>query len=217
MNNDLLQHQTARENLYALTSRLTMSEVDERLLKTIEEDENILAFFPTYENWEKRKKLDRKTLIEQNLNVDFANLFLLHLIPYESFYMREDQMMETGGNNPVIQIYNEYDFRVELDKARVVSGDHIGVELEFMYKLVESEKKALESEDYKAAAEIAQIEYDFLKNHLVEWAPMFLMNVKNEAGTAFYFDVADLTLEFILSDFDYLHKLIVENKGDYKA
>ena len=217
MNNDLLQHQTARENLYALTSRLTMSEVDEGLLKTIEEDENILAFFPTYENWEKRKKLDRKTLIEQYLNVDFANLFLLHLIPYESFYMREDQMMETGGNNPVIQLYNEYDFRVELDKARVVSGDHIGVELEFMYKLAESEKKALEAEDYKAAAEIAKIEYDFLKDHLVEWAPMFLMNVKNEAGTAFYFDLADLTLEFILSDFDYLHKLVVENKGDYSA
>ena len=217
MNNDLLQHQTARENLYALTSRLTMSEVDEGLLKTIEEDENILAFFPTYENWDKRKKLDRKTLIEQYLNVDFANLFLLHLIPYESFYMREDQMMETGGNNPVIQLYNEYDFRVELDKARVVGGDHIGVELEFMYKLVESEKKALESEDYKAAAEIAQIEYDFLKDHLVEWAPMFLMNVKNEAGTAFYFDVADLTLEFVLSDFDYLHKLLIENKGDYNA
>ncbi len=217
MNNDLVQHQTARENLYALTSRLTMSEVDEGLLKTIEEDENILAFFPTYENWDKRKKLDRKTLIEQYLNVDFANLFLLHLIPYESFYMREDQMMETGGNNPVIQLYNEYDFRVELDKARVVSGDHIGVELEFMYKLAESEKKALEAEDYKAAAEIAQIEYDFLKDHLVEWAPMFLMNVKNEAGTAFYFDVADLTLEFILSDFDYLHKLVVENKGDYNA
>ena len=217
MNNDLLQHQTARENLYALTSRLTMSEVDEGLLKTIEEDENILAFFPTYEKWDKRKKLDRKTLIEQYLNVDFANLFLLHLIPYESFYMREDQMMETGGNNPVIQLYNEYDFRVELDKARVVSGDHIGVELEFMYKLVESEKKALEAEDYKAAAEIAQIEYDFLKDHLVQWAPMFLMNVKNEAGTAFYFDLADLTLEFILSDFDYLHKLVVENKGDYNA
>ena len=217
MNNDLLQHQTARENLYALTSRLTMSEVDEGLLKTIEEDENILAFFPTYENWDKRKKLDRKMLIEQYLNVDFANLFLLHLIPYESFYMREDQMMETGGNNPVIQLYNEYDFRVELDKARVVGGDHIGVELEFMYKLAESEKKALESEDYKAAAEIAQIEYDFLKDHLVQWAPMFLMNVKNEAGTAFYFDVADLALEFILSDFDYLHKLLIENKGDYNA
>jgi hypothetical protein len=36
---------------------------------------------------------------------------------------------------------------------------------------------------------------------------MYLLNVKNEAGTAFYFDVADFALEFILSDFEYLTAL----------
>ena len=207
MNNERKQEQIARINLYALISRMTMSEVDEGLLKSIEEDENILSFFPTYKQWKKREQFERKDLIERYLNVDFANLFLLHLIPYESFYMREDQMMETGGDNPVLALFNEYDFRVELDKARVLSADHIGVELEFMYKLCESELKALEEEDYEAAQQIAKIEYDFLKEHLVQWAPMFLLNVKNEAGTALYFDLADLTLEFILSDFEYLSQL----------
>lgn len=216
MNNDLKQQQIARINLYALVSRLNMLEVDEGLLKSIEEDENILSFFPTFEKWDKRKRLSRKELIERYLNVDFTNLYMLHLIPYESFYTREDQMMETGGENPVVQLFNDFDFRVELDKARVMSADHIGVELEFMYKLCESELKALENEDYKAAGEIAQIEYDFLKEHLLEWAPMYLMNVKNEAGSAFYFDLADLTLEFILSDFEYLTKLKT-NGFDYTA
>ncbi len=217
MNNDLLQNQTARINLYALISRLTMSEVDEGLLKTIEEDPNIMAFFPNYEKWEKRKKFSRKDLIERYLNVDFANLFLLHLIPYESFYMREDQMMETGGDNPVQQLYNEYEFRVELDKARVLSGDHIGVELEFMYKLADAEYKALENEDYEAAGEIAKIEYDFMKDHIMQWMPMYLINVKSEAGTAFYFDVADLALEFIMSDFEYLNRLVKQEGCNYLA
>jgi len=93
------------------------------------------------------------------------------------------------------------------DKARVMAADHVGVELEFMYKLCESELKALENGDYEAAAEIAKIEYDFMREHIVEWVPMFLINVKNEAGTAFYFDVADLALEFVLSDFEYLSEL----------
>ncbi len=216
MNNDLKQQQIARINLYALISRLNMLEVDEGLLKSIEEDENILSFFPTFEQWDKRKQLSRKELIERYLNVDFTNLYMLHLIPYESFYTREDQMMETGGENPVVQLFNDFDFRVELDKARVMSADHIGVELEFMYKLCESELKALENGDYKAAGEIARIEYDFLKEHLLEWAPMYLMNVKNEAGSAFYFDLADLTLEFLLSDFEYLSKLKA-NGFDYNA
>ena len=212
MNENLKTHQLSRVNLYALISRLIMQEVDERLLESIEKDENILAFFPTYEKWEKRKKYkSRKDLIERELNVDFTNLFLLHLIPYESFYKRDDQMMETGGENPVMQFFNEYDYRVALDKARVMSVDHLGVELEFMYKLTEAELKALEAGDFVGAGEIAKVEYDFMKNHIVTWAPLFLINVKAEAGTAFYFDLADLAIEFILSDFEYLTELKNKN------
>ena len=207
MNNDLKQQQIARINIYALLSRLVMSEVDEGLLKSIEEDENILSFFPTYETWKKREEYDRKELIERYLNVDFTNLFLLHLIPYESFYTREDQMMETGGDNPVQAIFNAFEFRVELDKARVMAADHIGVELEFMYELCKAELKALEDGDMEIAKQLAQLQYGFMKDHIVEWAPMYLLNVKNEAGTAFYFDLADFALEFILSDFEYLSAL----------
>ena len=207
MNNDLKQQQIARINIYALLSRLVMNEVDEGLLKSIEEDENILSFFPTYETWKKREEYDRKELIERYLNVDFTNLFLLHLIPYESFYTREDQMMETGGDNPVQAIFNAFEFRVELDKARVMAADHIGVELEFMYELCKAELKALEDGDMEIAKQLAQLQYGFMKDHIVEWAPMYLLNVKNEAGTAFYFDLADFALEFILSDFEYLTAL----------
>ncbi len=213
--NEILTRQLARINLYALISRVMMKEADEELLETIEKDEVILSFFPNYMQWEKPKEIDRKSLKEQFLDVDFSNLFVLHLIPYESFYMREDQMLETGGDNPVVQIYNDYDFRVQLDKARAVSPDHIGIELEFMYMLANSEYKALESEDYEAAAEIAAIEREFLKEHLLEWAPMFLQNVKAEAATPFYYDAASLTLEFILNDYEYLGELL--EKYDYSA
>jgi len=217
MNDDLRQEQTARINLYALISRLTMNEVDEGLLKSIEEDENMLSFFPTYQDWDKRKKFKRKELIEQYLNVDFTNLFLLHLIPYESFYTREDQMMETGGDNEVQALFNDFDFRVELDKARVMSADHIGVEFEFMYKLAEAQMKAFEDKDYENACELAKIQQDFLREHLLEWAPLFLINAKSEASTAFYFDLADLALEFMLSDYEYLSQLIIDGKCNYEV
>jgi TorA maturation chaperone TorD len=213
MQDEILSAQLARMNIYALVSRVLMNEVDEELLELILNDENILSFFPNLQTWDKRQEMSSKDLIEQYLNVDFTNLFLLHLVPYESFYMREDQMMETGGENPVQQLYNEFDFRVELDKARVMAGDHIGVELEFMFKLCEAEYKALQDGAFDVAADIAAIEYNFLKDHLVEWAPLFLLNVKSEAGTALYFDVADLALEFILSDFEYLSQL---KKSEFK-
>ncbi|WP_151899826.1 TorD/DmsD family molecular chaperone [Sulfurimonas hydrogeniphila] len=211
MNNDLKQEQIARINLYALISRIMMSEIDEGLLKSIEEDENMLSFFSTFKEWKKRKELDSKDLIERYLNVDFTNLFLLHLIPYESFYTRDDQMLETGGDNPVQAIFNAFEFNVQLDKARVMAADHIAIELEFMYELCRAELKALEEGNSKVAQEIAQIQYGFMRDHILEWAPMYLLNVKSEAGTAFYFDAADLALEFIMSDFEYLTEL--KNSG----
>ncbi len=193
-----------RITLYGLISRLMMKEVDENLLETIESDEALLALLPNYKAWPKRRTDTMQNLITQAYNVDFANLFILHLVPYESFYIREDQMIESGGENPVIGLYNALDFRVELDEARVVSPDHIGVELEFMYMLCVAQQKALEAEDMEGVCELLEVQYGFLKDHLLVWAPLFLINAKRESRTPLYHDATDLTLAFLLSDFEYL-------------
>ena len=197
--------------LYALISRLMLVEVDEKFLENIEKDEALLSFFPNYRDWSKRKELSQKELIEKYYNVDFTNLFLMHLVPYESFYTRDDQMIESGGDNPVIELYNDLDFRVELDSARVVSADHIGVELEFMYMLCTAMKKALEAEDKEGVCELLEVQRAFLKEHLLEWAPMFLINAKRESRTPLYHDGSELTLEFLLSDFEYVNEKLNEH------
>ena len=190
--------------IYALISRLMLVEVDETFLKQIESDEDLLSFFPNYKAWDKRKDLSHKEMIEKHFNVDFTNLFLMHLVPYESFYTRDDQMIESGGDNPVLELYNELDFRVELDKARVVSADHIGVELEFMYMLCTALQKALIADDKDGICELMQVQRAFLKEHLLEWTPLFLINAKRESRTPLYHDGAELALEFMLSDFEYV-------------
>jgi len=190
--------------LYALISRLLMTEVDADFLKSIESHDDILNLFPNYRNWDKRKEFSNTILKERYLDVDFANLFLLHLVPYETFYTRDDQMIESGGDNPVLSLYNALDFRVQLDEARVVSPDHIGVELEFMYMLTDALKKAYEADDLEGMEELLLVQQGFLRDHLLNWAPMFLINMKNEARTALYHDGAELALEFILSDYEYI-------------
>jgi TorA maturation chaperone TorD len=198
----------SRIALYGLISRLMLIEVDDALLDSIEGDENLLSLFPHYRDWGKRTELSREDLINQYYNVDFTNLFLMHLVPYESFYTRDDQMIESGGDNPVIELYNELDFRVELDRARVVSADHIGVELEFMYMLCTAQQKALEADDTEGICELMQVQRAFLKEHLLEWAPMFLINAKRESRTPLYHDGTELTLEFLLSDFEYITQML---------
>jgi TorA maturation chaperone TorD len=201
-----MQNTKARSNIYALLSRVLLQELDEKMLKTIKSDENILDFFPTLKAWKPFNEEQDSKLLEEYLNPDFVNLSLLHLIPYETFYTREDQKIETGGANPVTDMYSAYNFMVDFEVARTISADHIGVELEFMHHLAEAEIKALEEDDVDAATELKKIQSEFLNKHLLRWAPMYLINVKFEARTPLYYDAADMALEFLLSDNEYLAK-----------
>jgi TorA maturation chaperone TorD len=190
--------------LYALISRLMVTEVDVDFLKSIESNEAVLNLFPNYKMWDKRKEFNSSILKERYLDVDYANLFLMHLVPYETFYTRDDQMIESGGENPLMNLYDALDFKVELNKARVISPDHIGVELEFMYMLSDALKKAFEAKDEGGVEELLLVQKGFLKDHLLNWAPLFLINMKKESRTALYHDGAELALEFILSDYEYI-------------
>jgi TorA maturation chaperone TorD len=183
-----------------------MTEVDTAFMKSIESNEEILNLFPNYKAWGKRKEFNFSILKERYLDVDFANLSLLHLVPYESFYTRDDQMIESGGENPLLEIYDMLDFKVDLQEARVVSPDHIGVELEFMHVLCDAMKKAYEANDEAAIEEFLLVQRGFLKDHLLNWAPMYLINVKKESRTPLYHDGAELTLEFMLSDYEYVNQ-----------
>ena len=131
-----MQQLQSRINIYALISRILLQELDLELFKTIKTDEDILEFFPTFRDWDWLKDVDEKKLLDEVINPDFVNLSVLHLIPYETFYTREDQQIETGGANPVTDIYSAYDFMVDYEVARTVSSDHIGIELEFMHHLL---------------------------------------------------------------------------------
>jgi len=197
-----------RHSLYALISRLLIIEVNEELIDTIKNDEFFISLFPDFTQWSKYKELSTKDLIQEYLNVDFTDISLLHLIPYESFYKRDDQMIDSGGNNKVIDFYNEYGFRAELVDARAISPDHIGIELEFMYKLIDAQLQAEKDNDKQSINDLLSIQQDFMTKHPHSWAAMYLINMKNEAATPFYHDVATLALEFILSDYEYIKNSI---------
>lgn len=195
-----MEETLSRSNFYALISRILMQELDSDLLDTIKNDAAILEYLPNLKEWEKLNSLDNKTILEEYFNPDFVNLTILHLIPYETFYTREDQKVETGGANPVTDMYNRFKFVVDYEVARTVAADHIGIEFEFMHYLCDAQHRAEEANDMIAAKEYKDVQKEFIEKHLIQWAPMFLINMKYEARTALYADTADLALEFLLSD-----------------
>lgn len=201
-----MQQLESRINLYALLSRILLQELDVEMLKMIKNDETMLDFFPTLKSWEPLNALGEQKLLEEYFNPDFVNLSVLHLIPYETFYTRDDQMIETGGANPVTDIYSAYDFMVDYEAARTLSSDHIGVELEFMHHLANAELEAQKNGDMIAVKDFKTAQHEFLNKHLLNWAPLYLINMKYESRTPLYYDGAEMALEFILSDNEYLTK-----------
>ncbi len=201
-----MEQTQARVNIYALLSRILLQELELDTLKMIKRDGIVLDFFPTLKEWKPLVEMEEKKLLEEYLNPDFVNLSILHLIPYETFYTRQDQKVETGGANPVTDMYSAYDFMVDFEAARTVSADHIGIEFEFMHHLASAELKAFESGDTKAVGELQEVQHQFLNKHLLQWAPIYLINMKFEARTPLYYDAAEMALEFILSDNEYLVK-----------
>ena len=205
-----------RINLYALISRLMIIEIDKGFIKTIESDSAIMDMLPNFRDWSKKSEISTEKLISEYINVDYTSLFLMHMVPYESFYTRDDQMIESGGDNPVIDLYNSFDFRVDISTARIVSADHIGVELEFMYMLSIALNKAIDEEDIEGVCEILAVQKGFMRDHILQWAPMFLINMKNESRTPLYHDGAELAMEFLLSDYEYMSSLNSEICGSKK-
>jgi len=195
-----------RKNFYKLISRIFLIEMSEDALENIEKLENFQEIFPSYSQWEIRQKKSRYKLIHEVLNVDFTDIALMHLVPYESFYVRDDGMIESGGANPTTQIYNDFGYRVDLDKGRIVSPDHIAVETEFMSMLVEAQIKAMKEGAEDIAKDLKDQQKSFLKEHILQFAPMYLLNVAEQARTPFYKDSAKLALEFLLEDYEFLKK-----------
>ena len=194
---------------YTLFSRLLTKEVDETTIEIIkkgcESDELMSDMFSLSYASEVFMTKDSKELAEE-LAAVYVDLFILKLVPYESFYVAENQMIESGASNPAATFYKKYGFEADMIAARVVSPDHIGVEFEFMMSLVKHELEALQEDNEIYADQIRDVQKEFLKAHLLPFAMYFLPALSACSNSPFYKDIADVSLEFVFNDFEELSK-----------
>ncbi|WP_457621543.1 TorD/DmsD family molecular chaperone [Persephonella sp.] len=194
----------ARINMYGFLSRLLIEEVDLETLKKIKNNEDILEFFPNTRQWDLFWEKDEKELIEEDLNVDFTTVFLLNVYPYESVFIHDEGHINPTVTNPTLIFYRENGFSIDLNKTRALSPDHIAVEMEFMMNLIQEELESAKKGNEEDAKRWKNVQIKFLEEHLGNWGPVYLMAARDMAETPFYYDVCQLALDFILSDYEYL-------------
>lgn len=135
----------------------------------------------------------------RELRHDYAELFLNAgknpAFPYESCYQtREPLVMQ----EPVAAVRKAYrEAGVHKNPQYRDLDDHIAVELEFMRYLAD-----------KAAGEGQQNgQFDFLRNHLMNWSVDFCAVVSAATASDFYRGLAEITMSFLFNERMYLFAL----------
>ncbi len=199
-----IQENQARINMYAFISRLLVEEVDEKLLENIKNNKEILELFPNTKQWETFYQKSTKEIIDEDLNIDYTTIFILNVYPYESVFMNDEGYINPTPTNPTLQFYLENGYEVDLNKTRVLSPDHLALELEFIITLIQEQLKSYSMNNIEEEKRYLDLQRKFMENHILQWAPIYLMAARDMAETPFYYDVCQLSLEFIMSDYEYL-------------
>lgn len=132
---------------------------------------------------------------------EYAALFIVSggLPPYESVRLKGLLYQEPSAE--VEEFYKKCGLILK-EEWKKIFPDHLGLELEFMGYLCDRETDANDSGDNKWAG----YQREFFENHLGRWCFEYLNDLEKCAYHPFYKEVAQITMDFLEADFDYLKK-----------
>ncbi|MDP3297573.1 MAG: molecular chaperone TorD family protein [Thermodesulfovibrionia bacterium] len=138
--------------------------------------------------------------------VDYSALFIgpfgLLAPPYGSVYLEGKRTVMGDTTIDAVKYYRKAG--VEMDPAQKDMPDHISVELEFMYYLINKGLEAYQNSDNEGFLNYHNMQEDFLRRHIGVWMPKFAKDLREGAKNPFYKNLADCTLTFIKSDMEYM-------------
>ena len=206
-----------RENMYGLLSRLYKVEMDEDFYKGLCE-----AAFPTATGNDDVDAGYRRIALYcashrddalLDLARDYARVFIGHgnnayaaAYPFESVYTSEKRLLLQDARDEVLAI----------DRANLLKKgeewtdceDHIALELEFMQVMSERTAKALKEGKEDEAVEMLKTQRAFVGQHLANWVPMFVSDIKYFSQTDLYIGAGELLLGFVQTEVEALDDLL---------
>ena len=205
-----------RARTYGLMARLFLKEVDKAALTELQG-----MRFPAATG---NAKVDEgyhmlydylRTSWDDSINelaIDYVRTFIGHGVngfsaayPFESVYTSERRLMMQEARAEVLQTLRENN----LKRGSWTEGeDHIALELEFMQRMALRAAEALSDNAEDEAIAYLRTSYDFLENHLLNWVPMLVADMRMHARTLFYQGLGQLTLGSLQEDEAVLRELL---------
>ena len=214
---ELVDFMTRRARTYGLLARIFRVEVDGKFLEELRHlkfptstgNEHVDYGYRTMYNYLKGTWED--TLLD--LARDYARTFIGHgnngrsaAYPFESVHTSEKRLLMQDARDEVLAIY-----RVNLLKKGEEWNDcedHIALELEFMQVMSERTAKALKEGKEDEAVEMLKTQRAFVGQHLANWVPMFVSDIKYFSQTDLYIGAGELLLGFVQTEVEALDDLL---------
>jgi len=214
---ELVDFMTRRARTYGLLARIFRVEVDGKFLEELRHlkfptstgNEHVDYGYRTMYNYLKGTWED--TLLD--LARDYARTFIGHgnngrsaAYPFESVHTSEKRLLMQDARDEVLAIY-----RANLLKKGEEWNDcedHIALELEFMQVMSERTAKALREGKEDEAVEMLKTQRAFVGQHLANWVPMFVSDIKYFSQTDLYIGAGELLLGFVQTEVEALDDLL---------
>ena len=214
---ELVDFMTRRARTYGLLARIFRVEVDGKFLEELRHlrfptstgNEHVDYGYRTMYNYLKGTWED--TLLD--LARDYARTFIGHgnngrsaAYPFESVHTSEKRLLMQDARDEVLAIY-----RANLLKKGEEWNDcedHIALELEFMQVMSERTAKALKEGKEDEAVEMLKTQRAFVGQHLANWVPMFVSDIKYFSQTDLYIGAGELLMGFVQTEVEALDDLL---------
>lgn len=181
--------QEYRVYMYAFLSRFYSDTLDKKFIQDLQQNSSLLDILGD----ESCAWLQENTFEEivEAANIDYTSMYVLNTQPIESFVLDAKSESLVGLQNPVMAFYFQNGFDVKMDQTTIMAPDHLSIELAFMQTL------AFRGDELAIAE-------NFLHKHLLAWVLPYMQGMKSMATTPLYRDMCDVTIEFLVSDYEYL-------------
>ena len=214
---ELVDFMTRRARTYGLLARIFRVEVDGKFLEELRHlkfptstgNEHVDYGYRTMYNYLTGTWED--TLLD--LARDYARTFIGHgnngrsaAYPFESVHTSEKRLLMQDARDEVLAVY-----RANLLKKGEEWNDcedHIALELEFMQVMSERTAKALKEGKEDEAVEMLKTQRAFVGQHLANWVPMFVSDIKYFSQTDLYIGAGELLLGFVQTEVEALDDLL---------
>jgi len=137
-----------------------------------------------------------------SLSIEYTRLFVgpnaLEASPWEMVYQTGKRELFQPGIVKIRAIYKSEGCSPA--ESPNVSDDHLGIELDFMRFLCGKTQKALEQDDEAEVARIEAVQRDFLKEHLLNWVPAYIQDLRRATREPFFAVAGGMLQAFIELD-----------------